>query len=363
MASDSKYAYRFRGDLLGKMVQLGHEVFAVTLDRDYEKQFSELGVSLVDISFNRTGTNPFADLSIIKKYEQIFNEYKPDYIYAFTAKPVIYGCIAAGRCGVKNIYPLIPGLGSTFGRTGFKGRIMERIMRGLYKYSLSFAKAVFFQNNDDISFFCKNKIILKEKCVRVNGSGVNMQHFAFCEMPDEMSFLLISRLLKSKGIMEYLRCAEKIKKNHPETVFRLIGGFDTNPESLKSEDISPYIDNGTIEYIGYVDDVYPYLCSSAVFVLPTYYNEGLPRSILEAMSVGRPVVTTAWKGSVDAVEHEKTGLLIPIKDEAALEKALLQVIDNKDKLAQMGKNAHERCKQLFEVGKVNESILKTMELL
>lgn len=363
MASDSKYAFRFRGDLLGRMVRLGHEVFAVTLDREYEEQFNEAGVSIVDISFNRTNTNPFTDLSIIKKYKRIFKEYKPDIIYAFTAKPVIYGCVAAGRCGIGNVYPLIPGLGSSFGNASFKGRLMESIMTRLYRRSLSNATKVFFQNTDDINIFTGKGIVDREKCVRVNGSGVNTDRFAFCEMPDGLSFLLVSRLLRSKGIIEYLHCAERVKREHPDVCFRLIGGFDTNPDSLSIDDIRPFINNGTVSYNGYVDDVYPYLCGNSVFVLPTYYNEGLPRSILEAMSAGRPVITTAWKGSVDAVVHKKTGLLIPIKDEQALENAMLYMIEHKDRLAEMGKNARVRCEELFEVGKVNESILKTMGLV
>lgn len=275
LASDTKYALNFRGDLLRQMVDLGHEVYAVVLDRVYEKQFNNIGVKLIDISFKRTNINPFSDIAIIKKYINIFKQYKPDLIYAFTAKPVVYGCIAAGICKITEVYPLLPGLGYIFGRSGIKGKTIELIVKKLYKYSLSKAKKVFFQNNDDIEFFTSNKILLKEKCIKVNGSGVNMERYKQTSTPEKTSFLMVSRLLKNKGVIEYLNAAKVLKKKYPDIVFRLIGGFDTNPNSLNMDDIKPYIDNEIIDYKGYIEDVRPYINDCMVFVLPTYYNEGL----------------------------------------------------------------------------------------
>ena len=363
LASDTKYALNFRGDLLKQMVDLGHEVYAVVLDRVYEKQFNNIGVKLIDISFKRTNINPFSDIAIIKKYINIFKQYKPDLIYAFTAKPVVYGCIAAGICKITEVYPLLPGLGYIFGRSGIKGKTIELIVKKLYKYSLSKAKKVFFQNNDDIEFFTSNKILLKEKCIKVNGSGVNMERYKQTSTPEKTSFLMVSRLLKNKGVIEYLNAAKVLKKKYPDIVFRLIGGFDTNPNSLNMDDIKPYIDKEVIDYKGYIEDVRPYINDCMVFVLPTYYNEGLPRTILESMAVGRAVITTAWKGGKDAVVDGETGFLIPIKNKDILIEKMEWMINNPDKAADMGIKGNLRCRKLYDVNKVNNSILKAMNLI
>lgn len=363
LGSQSNYVQIFRGDLLKRMAELGHDVYAVALDRECEQYFNEIGVKLIDISFNRTGTNPFTDLVTISKYVKLFKKYKPDYIYAFNIKPVIYGCIAAKICKIKNVYPLIPGVGIVFNRTGFKGKFIEKSVSILYKIALKKANKVFFQNYDDIDLFVEKSILPREKCVHVNGSGVNMKRFKHTPAPLPVSFLMIARLLKNKGVLEYCQCAQRLHDKYPDMCCKLIGEYDTNPNSLTEKDIQPFIDSGAIEHIRFTNEIPKYMSENTVFVLPTYYNEGLPHTILESMASGRAVITTAWKGGKDAVDDKETGLLIPIKDVDALYDAMQYMIDNPEVAVEMGNKAREKCCKIYDVDKVNDSILRTMGLI
>ena len=362
LASDSKYALNFRGDLMHRMVMDGHEVYAVVLDRKFEPELNALGIKLVDISFGRTNINPFGDISLVFKYMKLFKKEKPDKIFSYTSKPVLYGSIAAGLCGIKDVYSLVPGMGYVFGRSGIFARLLGLIVCALYFFAFACCKKVFFQNDDDIEYFTHRKIIKKEKCVKINGSGVNLARFAVCDVPNRISFIMASRLLRSKGVGEYLKAAEIVKRHHPDVVFRLIGGFDANPDSMVREDIQPYIDTNTIEYCGEVDDVRPYLKDSSVLVLPTYYNEGLPRSILEALAMGRPVITTAWKGGAEAVIDGKTGFLVPIKDIRELAKKMNWLVTHPSAVKAMGQAGVDSAIQKYDVNKVNDNILEAMGL-
>ncbi len=227
--------------------------------------------------------------------------------------------------------------------------------------ALRLSKKTFFQNKDDAKEFLKLGLVRKGNVKIVNGSGVNMEIFAPMPMPKEQIFLLIGRVLRDKGILEYIQAARKVKSVYPRARFQIIGQFDINPSSIKIQDLQPYIQDGSIEYLGAINDVRPFLAKSFVYVLPSY-REGTPRSVLEAMATGRPIITTDAPGCRETVIHGVNGFLVPIKDVNTLAEKMLWMIENSEEAEKMGKESLRICKEKYDVKKVNESIIKTMNL-
>lgn len=219
-----------------------------------------------------------------------------------------------------------------------------------------------FQNNDDLNRFVNLKYLGKEKAVLVGGSGVNMNRFTANELPNSNVFLMVARVIKEKGIFEFADAARSVKSKYPKTRFILLGGLDNSIGAIQMNDIQPYIDDGSIEFPGEVKDVIRYFEASRIFVLPTYYREGLPRTILEAMAMGRPVITTDWPGCKDAVINKYNGILVRPKDEKQLFDAMISMIENPKIAIEYGMRSLERCRDLYEISKVNEDMLQIMEL-
>ena len=220
---------------------------------------------------------------------------------------------------------------------------------------------IFFQNNDDVKVFTDNKIIKKEKTVILNGSGVNLEKFTQKPLPDGATFLCISRLIKDKGVYEYLKAARIVKEKYSNARFLLVGPYDSNPSALKPEELQPYIDDGIIEYFGEASDVRPYLEMCNVFVLPSY-REGTPKTVLEAMATGRAIITTDATGCRETVINGENGYLVPIKDVDALSTAMIDLIEKPELISQMADKGLEFVKQKFDVNIVNNIINTTMNL-
>jgi glycosyltransferase involved in cell wall biosynthesis len=223
------------------------------------------------------------------------------------------------------------------------------------------APNVFFQNNDDLKVFTDNRIIPVEKAVMLNGSGVNIEKFLPTPLPEEVSFLCISRLIRDKGVCEYLDAAREIRKRHPNVRCVLVGPYDTNISAIKPEDIQPYIDDGSVEYLGEQKDVYPYLRSCTAYVLPSYH-EGTPKTVLEAMACGRPTITTDAPGCRETVTDGVNGYLVRVKDVAAIVDAMEKIIADPEKTAEMAINARRIAEDKYDVNKVNKRIKQTMKI-
>lgn len=353
----NKTVFNFRGDLIKDMIASGHEVLVTGPNQEFVDDIYALGVSkFIEVPLVKDNTSIRGDLAYLKHLKSIIKTEKPDLVFSYTIKPVIYGSIAARAGKVKNVYAMVTGLGRVYGSNGIKTKIIKVITKCLYKKAFRSCNAVVFQNSDDLNTFVTSKYLPKEKARLVNGSGVNMERFKRTPLPEAVSFLMIGRIIKEKGVFEYCEAAKMVKEKYPDIKFTLLGGFDNSIGAIKPEDIQPYIEDGTIEFPGETKDPVLYYQNASVFVLPSYYREGLPRTILEAMSCGRPIITTDWPGCREPIIEGKNGFLIPIKDCFELSKKMIELIENRSVLTIMSEESYGICKLSYDVKVVNKQM-------
>lgn len=324
---------------------------------------NELGVETHDISISRSGLNPFADLRTFWELIKLMKKIKPKYVLNYTIKPVVWGSLAAFLSGVPYRFALITGLGYAFAKEGKEyGRraLVRYIAQSLYSVSLRKCDRVFFQNPDDELLFRSLSILQKEASTTiVKGSGVNLEHFKPESLPIDTSFILIARLLVDKGIREYAAAAKRLKEKYPQVTFKMVGYLDENPESIGQDELDSWVSEGYIDFLGKLSDVRPAIASASVFVLPSY-REGTPRSTLEAMSMGRAVVTTDAPGCRETVRNSENGFLVQPKSVDDLADAMERLIQNPSLIAKMGVESLARARDEFDVHKVNAVMLKSM---
>ena len=356
----NRTVWNFRGDLVKEFVKKGYEVVVTGPDQTDVDKIEGLGARFVEIPMNKTGTSVIGDLKYCKQLAMLLRKEKPDITLGYTVKPVIYGAIAAKLAGVKNINSLITGGGYTFIATSLKARILGLIVRTLYKIGLRRADHVIFQNPDDLKEFVKSRLVKKNKCSYVRGSGVNLEQFQPVPYPKEISFFCLSRLLKSKGVCEYLEAARVVKERHPEVDFYLLGKYETDmQDAVEKEYVEQFIKDGVITRIEETDDVRPYYEQCSVYVLPSY-REGTPRTVLEAMAMGRPIITTNTQGCRETVKDGKNGFLVPIKDSKAVAEKMMWFMEHPMDIETMGEESITLVKKKFDVHKVNRHMMEIM---
>lgn len=361
LSSFTTSLFWFRIDMMKSFRDAGYEVVAVGdgAEVEWSDKFSQLGIAYHQIPVQRNGTNPFSDFKTLSALYKLLKEEKPDKIFSYQAKTVIYGGIAARLLGIKEVYPLIAGVGSIFLGGGFKKKLVRAILVAEYKMGLKKAKSVFFQNRDDLAVFTDRGIVNAQKVVMLHGSGVNLEKFPPAALPEKPGFLCISRLIRDKGVVEYLEAARMLHGRHPEARCVLVGPFDTNPSAIRPEELQPYIDDGSVEYVGEQKDVYPYLQNCTAYVLPSYH-EGTPKTVLEAMACGRAIITTDAPGCRETVTDGANGYLVPVKDVSAIVEAMEKVLADSAKTAEMAKTARHIAEEKYDVNKVNLTIRRTM---
>lgn len=358
----NRTVYNFRGDLIKEIKSKGYEVVVTGPDITDVERIRDLGVRFVEIPMNKTGTSVIGDLKYCWKLYWLMKKEKPDVTLGYTVKPVIYGSIAAHLAGVQNINSMVTGGGYVFTAKTWKAKILGMIVRFLYRIGFCFADHVIFQNPDDLKEFCKKRLVSSKKCSVVHGSGINMERFQAAPLPEEPAFFMLSRLLKSKGVMEYLEAARIVKCKIPQVKFYLLGKYETDmQDAVPQTEVEKYIEEGTVVRYEETDDVRPYYERCSVYVLPSY-REGTPRTVLEAMAMGRPVITTDAPGCRQTVLDGKTGYLIPVRDSAALAEKMTFFVDNPEFIAIMGKRSRMYAERKFDVIKVNEEMMKIMQL-
>ncbi|HZA66019.1 MAG TPA: glycosyltransferase family 4 protein [Geminicoccaceae bacterium] len=358
---------RFRGCLIEDMVAAGHTVVgcAPGSDAGVASALAARGAAYQPVPLRRTGLNPLLDAWSVLRLARLLRQLRPDLLFAYTAKPVIYGALAARRAGVPAMFALISGLGYAFveGR-GLARRVMRHGISALYRASLRHADGVFFQNPDDLEDFRRLAIICdRHNAIRVNGSGVDTDHYEFSAPTLEPpTFLLIARLLADKGIYEFVEAARQLRSRHRDTRFRLLGPLDTNPAAISTSDLERWRPEGVIEYLGEVEDVRPHLRDTTAFVLPSAYREGVPRTLLEALSTGRAIITTDTPGCRETVLPGENGFLVPPRDAAALAGAMERFVVEPDLAVDFGRRSRALAEERFEVRKVNAVMLQAMGL-
>ena len=348
----------------------GYDVTIGGYEQEKKNLCVENDLRFAFIPFSRAGINPIADLKTIRYYEKIMKREKFDIVHSYTAKPNIYGSIAAKRVGIKRIFPTVNGLGYAFtdeDNTGIKKRIIRFISLRLYKQAFSCATKVFFQNPDDADEMIRRGTVSRDKCIVIDGSGVDLEKFPYVEpSTNPMHFLMATRLLISKGVRTFLEAAKIVKEQYPDVEFTLAGSLDPNPDGIKKNELNPYIEQGVITYLGHVVNMPMTLSNCSVFVLPSYYREGIPRAVLEAMSTGRAIITCNTPGCRETVHHANSsgqginGFLIQPKNPWQLVEKMIWMIQNPKLVEQMGMESRKYAEERFDVSKVNRQILEEM---
>lgn len=363
LSPKNRTVYNFRGELIKSIKNKGYDVLVTGPDKTDVNRIEELGARFIEIPMNKTGTSIKNDLKYCKSLIRLMKREHPDVTLGYTVKPVVYGSIAAKLSGVKNINSMITGGGYTFTATTTKAKVLGVIVRNLYRIGLGVADTVIFQNPDDRNEFIGRKLVKRIKTDIVNGSGVNMEHFRHEPLPEgSITFLMLSRLLKSKGVGEYLEAARIVKSRHPEVQFKLLGKYEYSmQDALSAEYVERFISDGVVERYEESDDVRPYYKECSVYVLPSY-REGTPRTVLEAMSVGRPIITTDTNGCRETVLDGVNGYLVPVHNVPALVEAIERFIANPQLIEKMGTESIRICKEKFEVNAVNKKMLEIMNI-
>ncbi len=361
IASYPQSLLRFRLALMQDFLKQGYCVVALAPhDKEVAEVLQALNIKFIPINMQRNGLNPFADINLLFKLWKILRNEKPDLIFSYTIKPVIYGSFAAKLAGVPKIYSMITGTGYVFLNVNFKSRVVGSIARTMFRAALHFNTRVFFQNPDNLKFFQQTKIITEKKpATIVNGSGVDCDEFAPATYPRELSFLMIARLLRDKGVHEYVEAARRIKQRYAQIKFQLVGWIDTNPNSITQQELEGWINEGTIEFLGKLSDVRHAISNSSVYVLPSYH-EGTPRTVLEAMAMARPIITTDAPGCKETVIQHQNGFLVAVKNVEELFQAMEYFILSPEMISIMGVKSRELAVEKYDVNKVNKSMLQVM---
>ena len=363
LSSHTPSLFWFRMDMMTAFLDAGYEVVAIGNEPEekWNKQFADRAIGYRQIYVERNGTNPAKDLKTLFSLKKVLTEEKIDRIFAYQAKTVIYGSIAAHQLGIKEIYTLIAGVGSVFLGHGIKNELVQTVLCLEYRIALRHCINVFFQNKDDSAVFIGKRILTEEKIVFINGSGVNIEKFIPSPVPETPTFLFIGRLIRDKGVEEYLDACRLVKGKNKNVRCLLVGPYDTNPSALKPEDLKKYIDDGSVEYFGEQADVRPYLNQCSVYVLPSYH-EGTPKTVLEAMASGRAIITTDAPGCKETVTEGLNGYLVPVKNANSLANKMLYLANNHEAASRMGNESRTVAEQKYNVNIVNNVIMNTMKL-
>lgn len=358
---------QFRGQLIKSLLDSGCKVHIAVPGLDPGSEIfiklNMLGVVVHDIPLQRTGVNPVRDLHLLFVLYKLINRINAEYVLSYTVKPVIYSTLASWFARVPNRFALITGLGYAFtGEPTGPRRLLRRFIQNLYRFSLSCADKVFFQNPDDELLFRELGLLKASvpSCI-VNGSGVDVSEYQVSPLPSQPVFLLIARLLGDKGVREYAAAAMQVRPRYPSARFLLVGWIDDNPDAISQLELDSWVESGVIEYLGKLSDVRPAINQSSIYVLPSY-REGTPRTVLEAMAMGRAIITTDAPGCRETVVDGDNGFLVPVRNVPMLVEAMLDLASNPEVVAHMGARSRLIAEKKYDVHNVNAIMLREMGL-
>ena len=366
IASFAESLPNFRGHLIRSFTNAGFQVHcaAPELSRHsrVKRELEEWKCICHDLPFNRISLNPLPDLVALLFLTYLILRHRFQIVLGYTIKPIIYGGVVSWLFRVRIRSALVTGLGYSFTEQGGRGySLTQRIAQHLYRIAMFCSTQVFFQNNDDLNLFLRNRWVKPAKTTLIAGSGVSLSTFqrAPFKQDSPLHFLMIARFLRDKGLLEYVEAAKIVKRKYPTAVFSLAGWLDDNPATILADNLDRWVSEGTINLLGKLEDVRPAIEACSVYVLPSY-REGMPRTVLEAMAMGRPVITTDAPGCRDTVVEGENGFLVPIKSSSALAEAMIRFIENPLLMEPMGIKSREFAEQKYDVCDVNETILKIL---
>lgn len=360
--------YGFRSELIKSLSSKNIIVYAFTTDNDTLEleKISELGAIPISYQLNRGGLNPLADMLATYKLAQQIRQLKPDLVFSYFAKPVIFGTLAAKIAKVPKIIGMLEGLGYTFtdqpNGLSPKTKLIKAIQVFLYKLALPKLDQLILLNHDDKTDLLINNDIEVKEIYILGGIGLDLNQYKYSPATKDLpiQFLFIGRLLKEKGIHDFIAAAQIVKEKFPQTTFTVLGGIDeANLGALTQGELTQYIDQNVIDYPGHVENIAEWIKQSHVFVLPSY-REGVPRSTQEAMAIGRPVITTDVPGCRDTVIDGVNGFLVPKWNPQALAEKMIYFIEHPEQVRMMGDQSHKIAIEKFDAKKVNRRLLEIL---
>ncbi|SFT39283.1 Glycosyltransferase involved in cell wall bisynthesis [Pseudovibrio denitrificans] len=348
VANSSFKLINFRRSLLQQLQREGHELIAATPRDEYTPEFQKMGVTYVELPMDATGTSVVAELKLLLRIFEITRRHKPDAALGFTIKPNIYGAMSSRLLGVPFI-PNITGMGSVFDRDD----LFARLIKTLYKTAFRRCPRVFLQNPEDLAYFVRSGLITKQQACLLPGSGVDLTNFQITALPgagSQRTFTLVARMLKEKGVLEFVEAARALAPNFPDARFVLLGPSGSGKAGgLDEADIKRLTADGVVEYRGPVKDVRPVVADADCVVLPSYYREGTPRSLLEAAAMGRPIITTTMPGCKDVVDEGQNGFLCKPRSGQSIETAMRQfLLMSEAAVNEMGTASRRKAEQTFD---------------
>ena len=353
LANNGVGLYKFRKELIQKLLKT-NEVYISLPYGELIEHLIEMGCHFIDTPVDRRGINPVTDLKLLNKYRKIFNQVEPDLVITYTIKPNIYGGFTARIKKVKYAVN-ITGLGTAFQNDN----LLKKIIIFMYKKALKKVKTVFFENIENRNIFIENRIIEKDKTCLLNGAGVNTEEYQYAEYPNEnkhIRFLFIGRIMKEKGIDELLYAAKKIKKEYSDIQFDIVGPMEDDYKNI----IDEYVNNNIINYYGYQSDVKPFIKQCHCFIMPSYH-EGMANTLLEAGSMGRPLITTNIHGCKEAIKDN--GYLCNAMDKEDLYKKIIKFIElDYKKKVNMSLNSRKHIEKIFDKRKVVKETMKGLNI-
>jgi glycosyltransferase involved in cell wall biosynthesis len=369
VVNDLVTATIFRKDLMKTLHNLGHDVAVISPSQSNFVNSSEilndsqkLSFRHIHISINRVSLNPFASLKYILFLSKILKSERPDRVLLYGPKIVIFGSIASRIAGVHKVYSTITGLGYAFASQSLKAKFLSVLFKALYKVALSFNAKVFFQNSDDRNYFLTNTLVNNNKSLLINGSGVNINEFQpRAKLDQRYIFLMIARIIPEKGVYEFVQAARIVKQKHPNIVFQLLGPFESESPAILPQTASDWNKEGVIEYISEKSDVKPFIANCNTFVLPSY-REGTPKSVLEAMAMGKPIITSDVPGCREPVIDRVNGYLVPPRNSHLLAESMLSIYEDEHFAKLAGVKSLEIIKDKYDVIKVNKFFMQALEI-
>lgn len=355
--------YNFRAGLIHALIEAGYEVIALAPHDDYSRRLQKLGCRVIDLPMDNNGTHPGRDLVLLARYYSLLRSLRPHAFLGYTVKPNVYGSLAAHALGIPVINN-IAGLGATF----IRDSLITKIVKGLYRAALKRSHKVFFQNADDLALFTDAGLVSERTTDLVPGSGLNLKHYdpvpALPLAQRPFRFLLVARMLKDKGIEEFAEAARRVRKENAAVEFHLLGATGAgNPNGIPADKLAAWESEGLVTYLGKTDDVRPYLSAADCVVLPSY-REGVPRSLLEAAAMARPIIATDVVGCRDAVDDGLTGMLCTVKcPESLAEKMRAMIALAPAQRAAMGCAGRRKVEEQYGEHLVIQKYLQALEAI
>ncbi|EGQ9631633.1 glycosyltransferase family 4 protein [Vibrio cholerae] len=336
VANTAWSVFNFRHSLIKELLSSGVELYVIAPEDKFSAKLVDMGCQVLDLPMQAKGVNPIADLGLMLRLLRHYREIKPDFIIHYTIKPNIYGSLAAKLAGIPSL-AITTGLGYTF----VNQNVVSQVARQLYKFAFRYPKEVWFLNEDDRRAFLEHHLIEPDKAVLLHGEGVNLSHFVPTDKPqpdENIRFLLIARMLRDKGVCEFVEAARQIRQHYPNAIFQLLGDCGVpNPSVIGREEIAQWEREGAVEYLGTTDDVRPIIAQADCLVLPSY-REGIPRTMIESAAMAKPLIVSDAPGCRDVVLDGQTGYLCEVKNAQSLAQRCEQFLTLSDSEKQaMGK--------------------------